>query len=69
MKTSKSKSVTRRSIFGCMKGTLSIPKGVDLTEPVWPDWETYIDDKFGPDSELGVLFAAAVKKYNAGEPN
>lgn len=25
-------------IFGCMKGTVTIPEGVDLTEPAMPEW-------------------------------
>ncbi|MBU4528556.1 hypothetical protein [Hoeflea sp.] len=33
-----------RSIFGCMKGTLTIPPGVDLTEPADPDWGKVYED-------------------------
>ena len=25
-------------IFGCMKGTVTIPQGVDLTQPAMPEW-------------------------------
>jgi hypothetical protein len=25
-------------LFGCMKGTVTIPEGVDLTEPADPEW-------------------------------
>lgn len=33
------------SIYGCMKGTFSIPEGVDLTEPVgMEDWSALGDD-------------------------
>ena len=27
------------TIFGCMKGTLTIAEGVDLDDPLDPDWE------------------------------
>lgn len=29
----------RHPIFGCMKGTLTIEPGLDLTAPVAPDWD------------------------------
>jgi hypothetical protein len=45
-----------------MKGALTIPPGVDLTEPVWPDWDAYAEKKYGPESELGKLLAQAVKR-------
>jgi hypothetical protein len=28
----------RHPLFGCMKGTVTIPEGVDLTEPADPEW-------------------------------
>ena len=28
----------RHPLFGCMKGTVHIPEGVDLTEPADPEW-------------------------------
>ena len=31
-------------IFGFMKGTVTIPPGVDLTEPADPDWGKVYDD-------------------------
>ena len=32
-------------IFGCMKGTMTIPDGLDLTAPADPDWgKVYEDD-------------------------
>ena len=37
----------RSPIFGCMKGTVTIPDDVDLTEPALPDWEKYADEKYG----------------------
>ena len=37
----------RRSIFGCMKGTLTLLPGVDLTEPTDPDLADWIDRKYG----------------------
>lgn len=33
-----------RSIFGCMKGTLTIMPGIDLTEPADPDWGKVYED-------------------------
>jgi len=35
-----------KSLFGCMRGTVVIPSGVDLTEPA-------LDD--GLDAELGIM--------------
>jgi hypothetical protein len=31
-------------LFGCMKGTVTIPEGVDLTEPACPEWADLIDE-------------------------
>jgi len=36
----------RSPIFGCMKGTVTIPDGVDLTEPADPDWARLIEEKY-----------------------
>lgn len=34
--------------FGCMRGTLTILPGVDLTEPADPDWgKVYDDPRYG----------------------
>jgi hypothetical protein len=30
-------------LIGCMKGTVTIPEGVDLTEPACPEWADLID--------------------------
>jgi hypothetical protein len=30
--------VTRHPVIGCLKGTVHIPEGVDLTEPADPKW-------------------------------
>ena len=35
---------TGRSIFGCMKGTLTLLPGVDLTEPADPEWGKVYED-------------------------
>jgi hypothetical protein len=40
----------RHPLFGWMKGTVSVPAGVDLTEPADPDWAQRIDDEFPPSS-------------------
>jgi hypothetical protein len=37
----------RHPIFGCMKGTVTIEEGVDLTAPADPDWADMIDEKYG----------------------
>ena len=34
----------RHPIFGCMKGTMTIPDDLDLTAPVDPDWGKVYDD-------------------------
>ena len=54
----------RDPLFGFMKGMLTIPPGVDLTAPTCPDWEAYAEKKYGPDSELGKLWAKVVEREN-----
>lgn len=34
------------SLYGCLKGTITIPPGVDITEPS-PDWDEWNDDPLG----------------------
>jgi hypothetical protein len=34
---------TRHPLIGWMKGTFTIPDGVDLTEPACPEWADLID--------------------------
>jgi hypothetical protein len=34
------------SLYGCMRGTITIPPGVDITEPS-PDWDEWNDDPLG----------------------
>ena len=53
--------------FGFMKGMLIISPGTDLTAPAYPDWGSYAEQKYGPDSELGKLLAAALGHANRGE--
>jgi protein-disulfide isomerase len=36
---------SRHPLIGCMKGTVTIPEGVDLTEPACPEWADVIDEK------------------------
>ncbi|MFC0243335.1 DUF7662 domain-containing protein [Rhodopseudomonas telluris] len=38
----------RHPLFGWMKGTVTIPPGVDLTEPADPDWADRIDREYPP---------------------
>jgi hypothetical protein len=35
---------THHPPFGSMKGTVTIPEGVDLTEPACPEWADLIDE-------------------------
>lgn len=35
----------RHSLFGCLKGTLTIMPGVDLTRPADPDWGKVYDNE------------------------
>ena len=37
----------RSPIFGCMAGTVTIADDVDLTEPSMPNWQEYVDEKYG----------------------
>lgn len=30
-------------LYGCMEGSATIPPGVDLTEPLWTEWEAEKD--------------------------
>jgi hypothetical protein len=39
-------SKKRHPVFGCMKGTLTLLPGVDLTEPADPDWGKVYDPSF-----------------------
>jgi hypothetical protein len=52
---------SRHPLFGCMKGTVAIAPGVDLTEPTCPDWEAYAERKYGPKSRLGKLWSQVVE--------
>jgi hypothetical protein len=36
-------NATRHPLIGWMKGTVSIPDGVDLTEPACPEWADLIE--------------------------
>lgn len=38
------KQAYRHPIFGCMKGTMTIPPDLDLTAPVDPEWGKVYDD-------------------------
>ncbi|MCR6660240.1 MAG: hypothetical protein NVV72_13200 [Asticcacaulis sp.] len=33
--------------WGAMKGMLTIPKDLDLTQPADPDWADFLDEKYG----------------------
>ena len=41
----------RHPLFGCLKGVLTIPPGVDLTEPADPELADYLDQKYGAQAE------------------
>ncbi len=36
---------SKNPIFGCMKGTVTIPENVDLTEPADPNWARIVDEE------------------------
>lgn len=40
--------VCRHPLFGILKGVITIPPDVDLTDPAFPDWDEYLDQKYGP---------------------
>jgi hypothetical protein len=61
-KASQTDTSKRHPLFGRMKGTIKIASGVDLTEPTFPDWEAYEEQHYGPDSELGQIWAKAVER-------
>jgi len=37
----------RHPVLGCMKGTITVAPGVDLTEPAFPEWADLIEEKYG----------------------
>jgi hypothetical protein len=39
---------TVHPLIGWMKGTFTIPDGVDLTEPTCPEWADLIDEMMPP---------------------
>lgn len=41
----------RHPLFGILKGMVTIPPGVDLTEPPDPDLADYLDRKYGPEGK------------------
>ena len=45
-----------------IKGLITIAPGVDLTDPAFPDRDAYAEEHYGPDSELGQIWARAVEK-------
>jgi hypothetical protein len=36
----------RHPLIGCMRGTITIAPGVDLTEPTMPEWDEMVVEKF-----------------------
>lgn len=38
--------------FGFMKGLITFADDFDPTEPAFPDWEEYAEQKYGKDSKL-----------------
>lgn len=36
-------------LYGALKGYVQVPPGVDLTEPAWPGFADYLDEKYGPE--------------------
>lgn len=48
--SSKGNRPHRHPLFGRLKGTLTIPPGVDLTEPADPGLADYLDQKYGAEA-------------------
>jgi hypothetical protein len=47
-KNKKEKSRQKRHpLIGCMKGTIKVTPGVDLTEPADPEWADRLDRQYG----------------------
>ncbi len=44
---SEEKKPRRHPMFGALKGTFTIAPGTDLTEPAWPEWADFLDEKYG----------------------
>lgn len=42
-----SDATVKHPLWGRLKGVIKIPPGVDLTEPTFPDWDEYLDRKYG----------------------
>jgi len=42
------KTPRRHPAFGAMKGMLTIPADLDLTQPACPEWADLLDEKYGP---------------------
>ena len=45
------KTARRHPAFGALKGMLTLPADLDLTQPAMPEWADLLDDTYGP--ELG----------------
>lgn len=42
------KTPRRHPAFGALKGMLTIPADLDLTQPAYPEWADLLDEKYGP---------------------
>ena len=51
----------RHPMFGCMKGTLTVAEGVDLTEPACPEWPDLIEEKM---ARMERMLGVALKDEN-----
>lgn len=45
------KTPRRHPAFGALKGMLTIPADLDLTQPAYPEWADLLDEKYGPARE------------------
>lgn len=43
-------AAVKHPLWGRLKGVIKIPPGVDLTEPMFPAWDEYLDRKYGKDA-------------------
>jgi hypothetical protein len=45
------KKPKRHPAFGLMKDVTWVAPGVDLTEPAFPEWADFIEEKYGKDAQ------------------
>ncbi len=43
------KTPRRSPLFGALKGLMTIPDDLDLTQPAMPEWADLLDERYGPE--------------------